>query len=57
MFDLVIVRAIFVLVLAVSAYALHPFQLSPWTDLTVSGSSVDGNYGRDLWFTRKHLEV
>ena len=33
------------------------FQLSPWTDLTVSGSSVDGNYGRDLWFTRKHLEV
>jgi monoterpene epsilon-lactone hydrolase len=33
------------------------FQLSPWTDLTVSGSSVDDNYGRDLWFTRKHLEV
>jgi monoterpene epsilon-lactone hydrolase len=33
------------------------FQLSPWTDLTVSGSSVDGNYGRDLWFTRQHLEV
>jgi monoterpene epsilon-lactone hydrolase len=33
------------------------FHLSPWTDLTVSGSSVDGNYGRDLWFTRKHLEV
>jgi acetyl esterase/lipase len=33
------------------------FQLSPWTDLTVSGSSVDGNYGRDLWFTRKHLEI
>jgi monoterpene epsilon-lactone hydrolase len=33
------------------------FQLSPWTDLTVSGASVDDNYGRDLWFTRKHLEV
>ena len=33
------------------------FQLSPWTDLTVSGSTVDGNHGRDLWFTRKHLEV
>jgi epsilon-lactone hydrolase len=33
------------------------FQLSPWTDLTVSGSSVDSNYGRDLWFTRKHLET
>jgi monoterpene epsilon-lactone hydrolase len=33
------------------------FQLSPWTDLTVSGSSVDGNHGKDLWFTRKHLEV
>jgi epsilon-lactone hydrolase len=32
------------------------FQLSPWTDLTVSGSSVDGNHGRDLWFTRRHLE-
>jgi monoterpene epsilon-lactone hydrolase len=33
------------------------FLLSPWTDLTVSGSSVEGNCGRDLWFTRKHLEV
>jgi len=33
------------------------FQLSPWTDLTVSGSSVDGNRGKDLWFTRKHLEM
>ena len=31
--------------------------LSPWTDLTVSGASVDGNYGKDLWFTRKHLET
>ena len=33
------------------------FQLSPWTDLTVSGSSVDGNRGKDLWFTRRHLEI
>lgn len=33
------------------------FVLSPWTDLTVSGPSVDGNLGRDLWFTRKHLET
>ncbi|MFZ1905192.1 MAG: alpha/beta hydrolase [Steroidobacteraceae bacterium] len=33
------------------------FQLSPWTDLTVSGHSVNGNHGKDLWFTRKHLEV
>ena len=31
--------------------------LSPWTDLTVSGASVDGNVGKDLWFTRKHLET
>jgi acetyl esterase/lipase len=31
--------------------------LSPWTDLTVSGSSVDGNRGKDLWFTRRHLET
>lgn len=30
--------------------------LSPWTDLTVSGRSVDSNHGKDLWFTRKHLE-
>ncbi len=33
------------------------FLLSPWTDLTVSGSSVDGNSRKDLWFTRKHLET
>jgi len=33
------------------------FLLSPWTDLTASGASVDGNRGKDLWFTRKHLEV
>jgi epsilon-lactone hydrolase len=31
--------------------------LSPWTDLTASGASVDGNLGRDLWFSRKHLET
>ena len=31
-------------------------MLSPWTDLTISGASVDGNHGKDLWFTRRHLE-
>jgi epsilon-lactone hydrolase len=31
--------------------------LSPWTDLTVSGASVEANHGKDLWFTRKHLET
>lgn len=30
--------------------------LSPWTDLTTSGASVDSNAGKDLWFTRRHLE-
>lgn len=33
------------------------FLLSPWTDLTVSGASVDGNQSKDLWFTRRHLEI
>jgi acetyl esterase/lipase len=33
------------------------FLLSPWTDLTISGRSVDGNACRDLWFTRRHLET
>lgn len=33
------------------------FLLSPWTDLTVSGASVDGNRNKDLWFTRRHLET
>jgi len=33
------------------------FLLSPWTDLTVSGASVDGNRRKDLWFTRRHLEI
>jgi len=31
--------------------------LSPWTDLTISGTSVDRNHGKDLWFTRRHLEA
>jgi monoterpene epsilon-lactone hydrolase len=31
--------------------------LSPWTDLTASGRSVDNNHGKDLWFTRRHLET
>lgn len=30
--------------------------LSPWTDLSISGASVEGNRGKDLWFTRRHLE-
>ena len=30
--------------------------LSPWTDLSVSGGSVETNHGRDRWFTRAHLE-
>ncbi|MEO8597227.1 MAG: PIN domain-containing protein, partial [Candidatus Solibacter sp.] len=30
MLDLILVRGIFILVLAVSAYALHPFNSSPW---------------------------
>jgi len=29
--------------------------LSPWTDLSASGASVDGNRERDRWFTRAHL--
>lgn len=33
------------------------FLLSPWTDLAVSGSSVHSNRRKDLWFTRKHLEI
>lgn len=31
--------------------------LSPWTDLTASGPSVESNSGKDLWFTRRHLET
>jgi acetyl esterase/lipase len=30
--------------------------LSPWTDLTLSGASIDNRRGKDLWFTRRHLE-
>ncbi len=30
--------------------------LSPWTDLTSSGASIERNRGKDLWFTRRHLE-
>jgi epsilon-lactone hydrolase len=30
--------------------------LSPWTDLTNSGTSLDTNAGRDLWLSRAHLE-
>jgi epsilon-lactone hydrolase len=30
--------------------------LSPWTDLSVSGTSVESNRRRDLWLTREHLE-
>jgi acetyl esterase/lipase len=33
------------------------FLLSPWTDLTTSGASVGANRGKDLWFTRRHLET
>jgi uncharacterized protein YacL len=28
--DLLIIRAIFILILTITAFALHPFQLSPW---------------------------
>lgn len=31
--------------------------LSPWADLTASGESVETNRGKDLWFSRRHLEV
>lgn len=30
--------------------------LSPWTDLSVSGASVDANRREDRWLTRAHLE-
>lgn len=30
--------------------------LSPWTDLTASGSSIEVNRRKDLWLTRAHLE-
>ncbi len=31
--------------------------LSPWTDLSVSGRSVDENEGKDRWLSRRHLET
>lgn len=31
--------------------------LSPWTDLTGSGASVQTNRTKDLWLTRRHLEA
>jgi acetyl esterase/lipase len=30
--------------------------LSPWTDLSASGRSVDENRSKDLWLTRAHLQ-
>ena len=30
--------------------------LSPWTDLSTTGSSIEANRRHDLWFTREHLE-
>lgn len=30
--------------------------LSPWTDLSTSGASVETNHGRDVWLSRAHLE-
>jgi acetyl esterase/lipase len=31
--------------------------LSPWTDLTASGASIETNRRKDLWLTREHLDV
>jgi monoterpene epsilon-lactone hydrolase len=31
--------------------------LSPWTDMTASGASIDGNRRKDLWLSRKHIEI
>jgi epsilon-lactone hydrolase len=31
--------------------------LSPWTDLTSSGASVEYNRGKDLWLSRDHLDA
>lgn len=33
------------------------FLFSPWTDLTVTGPSVDANRRRDVWLSRAHLEI
>jgi uncharacterized protein YacL len=40
LFDLVIVRAVFILVLAVAAFALAPFHISPW--ISAAGGAVLG---------------
>ena len=40
MFDLIVIRAIFILVLTFSAWALHPFQASPW--VAAAGGAVFG---------------
>ncbi len=40
-----------------SAMPRGAILLSPWTDLTASGASVELNRGNDLWFTRRHLET
>jgi len=31
--------------------------VSPWTDLTVSGASLENNRHRDLWLSRRHLDT
>lgn len=31
-------------------------MLSPWTDLSMSGGSIERNRGSDLWLSRAHLE-
>src|ERR1019366_2050532 len=40
MLDLLIVRGIFILVLTISAYALHPFHSSPW--MAAAGGTIFG---------------
>jgi acetyl esterase/lipase len=30
--------------------------LSPWTDMSMAGASIETNRGKDLWFSRAHLE-
>jgi acetyl esterase/lipase len=33
------------------------FVFSPWTDLAGTGASVTRNEGRDVWLSRRHIEV
>ena len=40
MFDLIIIRGIFILVLTISAYALHPFNSSQW--VSAAGGAIFG---------------